>query len=69
MTGNEVLIATQQRTDFWLYVIDQCHDGKGSLFGAYPDPINAFKSDIKADAIFKVPGSSLTAARDQENNA
>src|SRR5439155_11568046 len=24
MTGNEVLIATQHRTDYWLYVIDQC---------------------------------------------
>ena len=29
MTGNEVLIATQQRTAYWLYVVDQCNDGKG----------------------------------------
>lgn len=68
MTGNEVLIATQHRTEYWLYVIDHCHNGKGNLFGVYPDPITTFRADIKADAVFKVPGSSLNAARDQENN-
>ena len=68
MTGNEVLIATQQRTAYWLYVVDQCNDGRGRLFGAFGDPLTTFRADIKAEAIFKVPGSSLTAARDKENN-
>ncbi|MDI2019997.1 helicase-related protein [Paenarthrobacter nicotinovorans] len=67
MTGNEVLIATQHRTEYWLYVVDHCHDGKGQLFGVYPDPITTFHADIKAEAVFNVPGSSLNAARDQEN--
>jgi superfamily II DNA or RNA helicase len=69
MTGNEVLIATQHRHEYWLYVVDQCSDGDGQLFGAFPDPVMTFRADIKADAIFKVPGSSLSSARDQEQNA
>ena len=38
MTGNEVLIATQHRSDYWLYVVDHCADGTGRFFGAYADP-------------------------------
>jgi superfamily II DNA or RNA helicase len=65
MTGNELLIATQHRRDYWLYVVDECSDGKGSLFGRYPDPATLFASDVKTEAIFKVPGSALKAARDR----
>ena len=64
MTGNEVLIATQQRETYWLYVVDNCHDGIGTLFGSFPDPVQIFRDDMKADAIFRVPGSSLTAAQE-----
>jgi hypothetical protein len=66
MTGNEVLIATQQRANYWLYVVDECSDREGTLFGTFPDPVTTFRSDITADAIFKVPGSSLRKARDKE---
>jgi superfamily II DNA or RNA helicase len=62
MTGNEVLIATQHRTSYWLYVVDQCADGSGRLFGAYEDPATLFSSDMIGDAIFRVPGSSLKNA-------
>ncbi len=62
MTGNEVLIATQHRKAYWLYVIDQCADGKGRFFGAYEDPAVLFSTDMKGDAIFRVPGSSLKNA-------
>lgn len=62
MTGNEVLIATQQRKDYWLYVVDQCSDGPGRLFGAYEDPATLFASDMVGDAVFRVPGSSLKNA-------
>jgi hypothetical protein len=62
MTGNEVLIATQHRTSYWLYVVDQCADGAGRLFGAYEDPATLFSSDMVGDAIFRVPGSSLKNA-------
>ena len=56
MTGNEVLIATQHRTSYWLYVVDQCADGTGRLFGAYEDPATLFSTDMVGDAIFRVPG-------------
>ena len=62
MTGNEVLIATQHRRDYWLYVIDECANGKGRFFGAYPDPAVLFADDITGYAIFRVPGSSLKNA-------
>jgi len=62
MTGNEVLIATQHRKAYWLYVIDQCADGTGHFFGSYEDPITLFSSDMTGDAIFRVPGSSLKHA-------
>lgn len=62
MTGNEVLIATQHRKEYWLYVIDQCDDGKGRFFGAYEDPATLFATDMTGDAIFRVPGSSLKNA-------
>lgn len=62
MTGNEVLIATQHRKEYWLYVVDQCADGKGNFFGAYEDPATLFSTDMTGDAIFRVPGSSLKNA-------
>ena len=62
MTGNEVLIATQHRKNYWLYVVDQCADGTGRLFGAYEDPATLFATDMTGDAIFRVPGSSLKNA-------
>lgn len=62
MTGNEILIATQQRGDYWLYVIDRCADGTGTMFGVYRDPIAVFDGLIKGEAIYKVPGSALKAA-------
>lgn len=62
MTGNEVLIATQHRSTYWLYVVDECADGTGRFFGAYADPATLFATDMTGDAIFRVPGSSLKNA-------
>lgn len=63
--GNEILVATQQRTDYWLYVIDQCSNREANVFGVYRDPVIAFKGLIKQEAIFRIPGSALKAARDE----
>jgi superfamily II DNA or RNA helicase len=63
MTGNEVLIATQHRGDYWLYVVDRCSDGTGVLFGTYRDPATLFAGEMTGEAIFRVPGSSLTKAK------
>ncbi|WP_342761168.1 helicase-related protein [Cryptosporangium aurantiacum] len=62
MTGNEVLIATQQRNEYWLYVVDKCADGHGRMFGAYQDPALLFAAEMTGDAIFRVPGTSLKNA-------
>lgn len=58
MTGNEVLIATQHRSDYWLYVVDQCQRG-GTLFGVYRDPIGTLGSAMTGEAVIKVPGKAL----------
>ncbi len=63
MTGNEVLIATQHRGDFFLYVVDDCRNGLGHLFGIYRDPAKVFFTDMTGEATFRVPGSSLSKAR------
>ena len=65
LTGNEILTATQQRTDYWLYVIDQCSNGVGQVFGAYRDPVTVFGGLIRQEAIFKLSGSVLKAAREK----
>jgi Domain of unknown function (DUF3883) len=69
LTANEVLIATQHGKDYWLYVVDQCHDATGTLYGAYPDPVRAFGDLSATHVIVHVPGSALKAARDLEEHA
>jgi superfamily II DNA or RNA helicase len=66
MTGNEVLIATQHRREYWLYVIDNCADGHGTLYGAYPDPVRAFDGLTRDKVLVRVSGSALATARDAE---
>jgi superfamily II DNA or RNA helicase len=69
LTGNEILTATQQRNDYWLYVIDECSNGEGNVYGVYRDPMATFDGLIKQEALFIVPGSALKAARTQEHSA
>lgn len=63
LTSNEVLIALQQGDQYWLYVVDTCADGVGTLFGAFSNPVRTFGPKLGADSIFSVPGSALTDAR------
>jgi superfamily II DNA or RNA helicase len=58
MTGNEVLMATQHRSDYWLYVIDDCANG-GTILGAYRDPITTLGADLAGEAIIKLPGRAF----------
>lgn len=69
LTANEVLIATQHGKDYWLYVVDHCHDGRGTLFGSYADPVRTFGALSTGDVIVHVPGSVLKAARDTQEQA
>jgi len=64
-----VLIATQHGKDYWLYVVDQCCDGTGNLYGVYADPARTFGDLTRAQVIVHVPGSALKAARDTEEHA
>jgi len=69
LTANEVLIATQHGHDYWLYVVDQCHDGTGTVYGSYADPVRTFGHLTTDQVIVHVPGSALKAARDTEEHA
>ncbi len=61
MTGHEWLIARQLASDYWLYVVDQCQDGAGHLFGEYQDPASTFEDLMKGLTTVAIPGSALTA--------
>ena len=65
LVGNEILVATQQRRDYWLYVVDHCVDGKGTLFGSFQDPVATFEGLLKQETVLRLPGSALRAARDR----
>lgn len=69
MTGREVLIATQHTDNYWLYVIDDCQNGAGSVFGIFQDPITTFRDDITGAVTIVVPGSSLKSAQTSEETA
>jgi len=67
LTGNEIARAGLLREDYWLYVVDQCHDGTGELFGAYRNPAELFAGLTKDVPIVRITGSDLKAARDEQN--
>jgi superfamily II DNA or RNA helicase len=61
MTGHELLIARQLGPGYWLYVVDQCQDGTGRMFGAYQDPSDRFDDLMKDLTVVAVPGSALVS--------
>jgi len=65
LTGNELLIASQMRGDYWLWVVDTCSDGTGKTFGVYADPATEFAGLTKDQTLIRVPGSVLKAARQE----
>ena len=64
LTGNEILIATQHRSDYWLYVVDQCQTETGNVYGVYRDPVATFDDLSSREVIFSYPASALKAARE-----
>ena len=66
MTGNEVLMATQHRDDYWLYIVDDCADG-GKIAGIYRDPFTTLGSAMIGEADFKVPGSAIKNTDGQDD--
>jgi len=65
LTGNELLIAGQMGRDYWLWVVDSCSEGVGKTFGVYADPAAEFAGLTKDQALVRVPGSALQAARQE----
>lgn len=63
LTGHELLIARQLAGEYWLYVVDGCSDGAGSIYGCYQDPVALFEGVMRDQTVVRVPGSALKAAR------
>ncbi|MEZ5116077.1 MAG: helicase-related protein [Candidatus Nanopelagicales bacterium] len=66
LTGREVLIATQHTDDYWLYVIDHCETGTGTIYGIYRNPMSTFRTEITGAVTVTIPGSSLKNATNTE---
>ncbi len=47
LTGGELDAARLRGDDYWLYVVEHCEDGVGTLYGAWQNPLEAFESDFK----------------------
>ena len=59
LTGGEIVKAGVLGPDYWLYVVDQCHDGAGTLFAAYQDPARIFDGLTQDRPTFGIKGSDL----------
>jgi hypothetical protein len=64
MSGDKLLLATQHRKDYSLYVVEYCHDGRGLLYGCFPDPVTVFADVIRGEAMTHLPGPTLRSARE-----
>lgn len=62
MRGDELLMAAQHRGDFVLYVVESCQDGRGSLFGFFPNPLDVFPGVLHREAVAHLSCSDLLAA-------
>ncbi len=65
LTGAELATAANQGSDYWLYVVDNCANGTGELFGKWPDPVTVFAGATSDIAVFHIKGSDLSAAKER----
>ena len=68
LTMGEIVQAAQLQDDYWLYVVDNCADGIGRLFGACANPIKAIGDDLIPNDQWRVPGSKLKHALSQQGD-
>jgi len=66
LTGNELARAGILGDDYWLYVIDECHDGTGTLYARYRNPAVTFADAGRDVAVIHIRGSELAAAREDQ---
>ena len=64
MTGAELATAGINGGDYWLYVVDHCGDGNGTLFAAWPNPAAVFADATRDVTLLRIPGSELRAAKE-----
>lgn len=66
ITGNEWGQAAQLGDDYWIYVVDRCFDGVGTLFATYQNPVAVFGGALQDVAVFRIRGSDLKAAKEAQ---
>ena len=62
LTGGELAMASQLGDEYWLYVVENCVDGKGRLYGAWQNPAETFRDSFTDVPVVRLPGSQLKAA-------
>ena len=62
LTSGELTSARQHGDDYWLYVVDNCIDGEGSLFGCWQDPASVFRDSLENVTEYRLAGSALSEA-------
>ena len=68
LTGGELVQAAQRGDDYWLYVVDECADGIGHLYGRWQNPIRTFPGGFIDIPLWRLPGSQLKAALDKQGD-
>lgn len=66
LTGDEMIRAGIHGGDYWLYVVDQCNDGKGTLCAVVQDPADVFDGLTHDVAVLSIKGSDLMSAPQAE---
>lgn len=62
LTGHEMIRAGNLGDNYWLYVIDQCNDGAGTLRAVVRNPAEKFEGLTRDVAVLFIKGSDLMAA-------
>ena len=62
LTGGELIEAAQLGADYWLYVVENCTDGTGRLYGAWPNPAETFRGRFIDVPTVRLAGGELKAA-------
>jgi superfamily II DNA or RNA helicase len=66
LTGHEMTRAGILEDRYWLYVVDQCNDGQGTLRTVIRNPAEAFEGLTKDVPILSITGSDLMAAKQSD---
>ena len=69
LTGGELAKASQLGDEYWLYVVENCFDGEGRLYGAWQNPAETFRDSFIDVPIVRLPGSELKAALGKQGEA